>query len=410
MISIQALREQRNAIAKEMRNLLDNNPGAKWAENKCDTPWEELNAKLTDIDAQITREQRMLDANAEQHFNDITGAAADILNGKSRKDKTPEQQTYARWLRGGNEALSAAEWTAIRNTMSTDTPAQGGYTVQTDIAATIIEALKSFGGMRQVAEVFTTQQGNLIEFPTSDGTGEVGEIVGQNAPAGAQDPSFGTVPLSVFKYGSKVVAVPIELLQDSEVDIEAFVRNRLTTRLGRITNAHFTAGDGTNKPKGLFASLSAGVVAAAGGATTVTFDNLVDLQESIDEAYAGPNCKWMFHQSTRRTIRKLKDGNGRPIWTPSYDAGIAGASPDQLLGSDIQINNDAPVLGASNTPIAFGDFSYYKIRDVMGLTMFRFADSAYASKGQVGFLAWMRSGGAWTDIGGAAKTFQNSAT
>jgi HK97 family phage major capsid protein len=409
IISIQALREQRNAISKEMRNLLDNNPDAKWKENGCDAKWMELDAKLVEIDAQITREQRMLDANAEERFNALTGTAADRAEHGGRQP-TAQQQQYARWLRGGNEALTAAEWTAIRNTMSTDTPAQGGFTVQTDIAKSIIEALKSFGGMRQVSEVFTTAQGNPIAFPTSDGTSEMGEIIGQNASATAADPTFGSVGLPVFKYSSKIVAVPLELLQDSEVDIETFIRNRLSTRLGRVTNNHFTAGDGTNKPKGLFASLSAGVVAAVGGATAVSFDNLVDLQESIDEAYSGPNCKWMFHQSTRKAVRKLKDANGRPIWTPSYDAGIANASPDQLLGHDIQINNDAPQLGASSTPIAYGDFSYYKIRDVMGLTLFRFADSAYASKGQVGFLAWLRSGGAWTDIGGAAKTFQNSAT
>jgi len=34
----------------------------------------------------------------------------------------------------------------------------------------------------------------------------------------------------------------------------------------------------------------------------------------------------------------------------------------------------------------------------------------YAKKGQVGFLAFMRSGGAWVDVGGAAKLYQNSAT
>lgn len=407
MISIQALREQRNAIAKDMRNLLDNNPDGKWKENGCQAKWDDLDARLADIDAQIAREQRMLDANAEERFNALTGGDRP---GAGRDGVSAAREMYARWLRGGNDALSAAEWTAIRNTMSTDTPAQGGYTVQTDIAKTIIEALKAFGGMRMVSEVFTTAQGNPIEFPTSDGTGEMGEIVGQNAAATGQDPSFGAVPLSVFKYGSKIVAVPLELLQDSEVDIETFVRNRLATRLGRITNNHFTVGDGTNKPKGLFPSLGVGVTAATGGASTVTYDNLVDLQESIDDAYAGPNCKWMFHQTTRKVIRKLKDTAGRPIWAPNYDDGITKGVPDQLLGADIQINNDAPVLGASNTPIAFGDFSYYKIRDVMGLTLFRFADSAYASKGQVGFLAWMRSGGVWTDIGGAAKTFQNSAT
>jgi HK97 family phage major capsid protein len=42
--------------------------------------------------------------------------------------------------------------------------------------------------------------------------------------------------------------------------------------------------------------------------------------------------------------------------------------------------------------------------------MFRFADSPYTSKGQVGFLAWMRSGGNFIDVGGAVKLFVNAAT
>ena len=67
-------------------------------------------------------------------------------------------------------------------------------------------------------------------------------------------------------------------------------------------------------------------------------------------------------------------------------------------------------MAASAKSIAFGDFSYYKIRDVMAIQMFRFTDSAYTKKGQVGFLAWMRSGGNFTDVGGAVKTFVNAAS
>jgi hypothetical protein len=37
--------------------------------------------------------------------------------------------------------------------------------------------------------------------------------------------SFGVKTLTVYKYSSKIVAVPFELLQDSNVDIEAFVRS-----------------------------------------------------------------------------------------------------------------------------------------------------------------------------------------
>lgn len=71
-----------------------------------------------------------------------------------------------------------------------------------------------------------------MTMPTSDGTTEEGEILGENTAAAAADPSFGVVNLGVHKYSSKTVAVPIELLQDSNADIEAFVNNRLITRLG----------------------------------------------------------------------------------------------------------------------------------------------------------------------------------
>ena len=43
--------------------------------------------------------------------------------------------------------------------------------------------------------------------------------------------------------------------------------------------------------------------------------------------------------------------------------------------------------------ILFGRLANYRVRDVMAATMFRFTDSAYSKKGQVGFLAWQRAGG-----------------
>ena len=133
-------------------------------------------------------------------------------------------------MRGGPQALTPDDWAAVRNTMSTGTDAQGGYTVPTEVSGTIIEALKAFGGMRSVATVISTATGVPMTMPTSDGTTEEGEILGENTAATAADPSFGVVNLGVHKYSSKTVAVPIELLQDSNADIEAFVNNRRIDR------------------------------------------------------------------------------------------------------------------------------------------------------------------------------------
>ena len=53
----------------------------------------------------------------------------------------------------------------------------------------------------------------------------------------------------------------------------------------------------------------------------------------------------------------------------------------------------------------------YRIRDALSPTLFRFTDSVYASKGQVGFLAWQRSGGNLLDISGTSvKHLLQSAT
>lgn len=406
-MSIQALREQRAAKAKALAELVNK---ADW-NSEADQPiYDQGMAEIDDLDAKIKRIQDVNARVADEALNNSVIEAAD----RAGKDKKSEgARVYSKWLRGGDKVMTEADWEIVRNTMSTTTPSEGGYTVATDVATTVLDALKSYGGMREVAEVIQTSQGNPMAFPTSDGTSEEGEIVAQNASASDLDVSFGTADLPVYKYSSKVVTIPFELLQDSNVDIEAFVRGRLVSRLGRITNKHFTIGTGSGQPNGVITAASIGVTAANGSSqvTAVTYDSLVDLQHSVDPAYReGGNCRFMMADSSVKVVRKLKDGQGRPIFVPGYEQGVPGGAPDMLLGSPIKVNQSMAAMAASAKSIAFGDFGFYKIRDVMAVEMFRFTDSAYTKKGQVGFLAWMRSGGNLVDVGGAVKTFVNAAS
>ena len=86
-----------------------------------------------------------------------------------------------------------------------------------------------------------------------------------------------------------------------------------------------------------------------------------------------------------------------------------GPTPDQLLGFPVHLNNDMAVPAANAKSLAFGCLSRYMIRDAMDVTMFRFDDSAYMKLGQVGFLAWARTGGNLMDTN-AVKLYQHSAT
>lgn len=409
--NIQAERERRTALAKETRNLLDTSTGDgnKWTpENQA--KYDDNIAEIERIDAAIERHQKVMDLTADEALREQGVREHDTAN-RGGRELSNEMRLFDRWARAGDSALSAEDWKQVNAAMSGNpavNPEQGGYTVPTTLATQILDALKAFGGMRQVADVFSTAGGEPMQYPTSDGTSEEGELVAENQSATDQDVAFGTKGLQVYKFSSKVVTVPWELLQDSTADIAGFIEKRLQTRLGRVTNRNYTVGTGVGQPMGAFTAAAVGKIGAVSALPIITYDDLVDLEHSVDPAYR-QLAKWMFHDDMLKLIRKVKDDQGRPIFVPGYEQGNPGGAPDRLLNRDIQINQHAPAPAAGATSIAFGDFSYYKIRDVMAVTLFRFNDSAYVKKGQVGFMAWMRSGGNLVDVGGAVKTFKHGA-
>jgi HK97 family phage major capsid protein len=405
MQSIQALRERIAARAKEVRELVEKNNAAWKPEHQA--AYDTGMAEVEDLKGQLARIEASIAADQAAAQNDAIDRAAERKAHTAGAGKRVAE-LYAKFLRGGDKAITADEWKEIRATLSTTTTTEGGYTVQSEVASRLIDALKAWGGMRSVATVLRTSMGNDMSFPTSDGTAEVGELIAQNTTATAADPTFGTVALPVYKFSSKIVAAPFELLQDSEIDIAAFIEGRLTTRLGRITNQYFTTGTGTSQPRGVMTGATLGKTGTTGQTTSVIFDDLVDLVHSVDPAYRVSGCKFMMNDSSLKVVRKIKDSQNRPIFLPGYD-GLGGAMGDQLLGYPVVANQDVAVMAANARSIAFGDMTQYTIRDVMTATLFRFEDSAYAKLGQVGFLMWMRSGGNLLDTA-AVKYYANSAT
>jgi len=405
MNSIQALRERLASLKKDARNLLENKGSATWSAEE-QAQFDNLVDEAERVERQIDAHQKVLDDDADRHFKDVQRKTGDQVRDEARDHGRQALEIYLRTM---TKNMTPEQAQLIRNTMSTTTPSEGGYTVPSTISSSIIDAMKDYAGIRRVAGRIVTASGAPLSYPTSDGTTEEGEIIPENQPATDEDISFGTVPLNVFKFSSKVITVPIELLQDTTIDILALINNRIRDRVGRIQNRLFTTGDGSGKPFGLAHVAPVGKTGATGQTTTVTYDDLVDLVDSIDPAYMTDNLRFMFNQTMRRTIRKIKDTTGRPIWTPSYDAGMSARTPDLLLGYPVELNNHMAVPGANNKSITFGDHSKYMVRDAMEVTLFRFEDSAFLKKGQIGFLAWCRAGGNLLDTN-AVKAYRHSAT
>jgi HK97 family phage major capsid protein len=403
-MSIQALREQRGKIANALQELVNK---ADWDAATDQAAYDTAMAEIDAIDERIAR---ITEANAKLADATRTQEVANAAERKGRDTGDKGLSIYAKWLKGGDAALNADDWAHVRNTMSTTTGSEGGFTVDTEVARSVVDALKAYGGMRQVSTLISTSGFGLLSFPTSNGTAEKGELIAENQSATDLDITFGTVGLPVYKFSSKVVTVPIELIQDSSVDIEAFVRGRLVDRLGRITNELFTTGTGSAQPNGIVTAATVGVTAAnsTSQVTSVTYDSLVAIQHSLDPAYRR-NAGWMFNDTTMRVLRQIKDQSNRPIFVPGYETGNPGGEIDRLLGAPVTINQDMANMAANNRSILFGDYSGYYIRDVMAVELLRFTDSAFMKKGQIGFLGWMRTGGNLVDAN-KVRVFVNAAS
>jgi HK97 family phage major capsid protein len=403
-MSTQALRERIAALKKEANHLLAEKGAQVWTKED-QAKFDNLVDEADRAETQLAAHQRVLDKDAEDSYKDVQ-------RNRPAKKMTAAQKAVDIFLRKSAREMTAEEALEIRNTMSTTTGSEGGFSVASEVAATYVDLQKAFAFMRAVSAQITTSRGGPLGYPTSDGTSETGELVAQNASAAAADPTFGTRDLATYKFGSKIIAVPIELLQDSMIDVQAMVFKRARDRIGRIQNTYFTTGTGTSQPTGLITAASVGKTGTTGQTLTIIYDDLVDLVDSVDAAYLhmqDTEPAFMTSQTMRRVIRKIKDTGGRPIWTPSYDEGLASAMPDRLLGYPLYLNNDIAVPAANAKSLAFGQLGNYMIRDALEVNLFRFDDSVYVSKGQIGFLAWARSGGNLLDIN-SVKLYQHSAT
>lgn len=422
MSKIAQLRERRNVKAQEANTLNNKYPADQRMPASEAAQLDALLAEIEAIDEDITRTNRAnqlsaqsLDDPQKQHE-----AALEVATREPGKHG-PESNVLRAFLRDGLSGISADARAAmharqnpdIRQAMSTTTNTEGGYTTALEYQRSLEVAMKQYGGVRTAATVMQTATGIQMQFPTADATAETGELLAQNTAAAAGDTTFGLTTLDVYKFSSKKIALPFELLQDSFIDIEAYIRNVLAVRLGRTTSTYYATGTGTSQPRGLVTAAGSGKVGTTGQTLTVIYDDLVDLEHSIDPAYRNnPGVGYMMNDASVKVIRKIKDSQNRPIFVPGYeaDAMINGGAPARLMGRPIYICQEMAVMAANAKSILFGDFKKYIIRDVMDLTLFRMTDSAFTLSGQVGFVAFMRSGGNLVDAGGAVKYYQNSAT
>lgn len=279
----------------------------------------------------------------------------------------------------------------------TVTTTAGGYLIAEDYSFELESKLVDFSNVRGICREIQTETGADLPWPTEDDTGNTGELLGINTEVAYADPVFSSVTFGAYKFSSKGVLVPQELIQDAAFDVDGMVFGEIGTRIGRIQGTYFTTGTGTSEPKGVVTCASAGITTAL--ATAFTADELTRLAHSVDPAYRlDPSCGYMLKDDTLAYALTLKDSAGRPLLRDSYAVGAgtnANKSGLTLNGFPVFVNQKMTGL-TSNLPatatkhVLFGAMSKFVVRDAGTVRVSRL-DERWAEKDQVGFIGFLRS-------------------
>mgnify|MGYP000091254042 CR=1 FL=1 len=253
-------------------------------------------------------------------------------------------------------------------------------------------AMLQFDSVQSEARVLTTATGATLTAPFGDDTSNTGAILGENTEISDSDTTFSQWSIGSYLYTSKLIKISWNLLQDSAFDIQAYIAEIAGERVGRILNTHFTTGTGSAQPQGVVTGSTAG--ATATGSSVIGYDDLINLEHSVPRAYRTNAAKFMFNDATLKALRKLKDADGRPIWQPSLQTGVA----PSLNGRQYVINDDMASPAAAAKAVLFGDFKHYIVRKVKGFTLVRL-NERYAERLQTGFFVYARFDGKVKDAG-----------
>jgi HK97 family phage major capsid protein len=363
------------------------------------TAWDALNASMDNRQDHINevRSAEQRDAAIAVAMAGAPEVRAEVAPVERRSDSD-----ILRAMARGEIRSHTFEQRALDSTTST----KGPETVPQDFLSTVQAKLLTTGPMLDgsVVNLLNTNSGNDIKVPV-EATRMAGTAVAQGATFAQSDPTFANLTLRSHKIGTLVVASR-ELVDDSGIDLQAFLGAQIGIALGTASNSLLTVGTGTIQPRGISVAAGSGVTGGTGVTGAFTSDNLISLMHSVDSLYAAqPSAGWMMSRATMGSVRQLKGAEGYLFQTYSTE-GMVGS----LLGYPVYENPYVAAAGTGVRSVLFGDIGAFITRQVGGIEVVR-SDEAFFLSDQIAWRASIRLDG---DLGGggadAVKAFVGGAS
>ncbi len=345
----------------------------------------EINTKLQQSEERIAMMDRKM-----------TLPARSPLGGAIEQD-APHKKAFDAYLRNGdNDGLRGLELDG--KSMSTAVNSDGGYLVDPQTSERVQSVLNSGASIRAIAAVVQVEATSYDVLVDHADVG-AGWATESGAQAETDTPQIDriTVPLHEL---SALPKASQRLLDDSAFDIEGWLAGRIADKFARAEAAAFVSGDGIDKPTGFLSHPAVdndvwswgnlGYVPSGTNANPEA-DAIIELVYALGAAYR-KNAVFVMNSKTTAKVRKLKDTDGRFLWSD----GLAAGEPARLMGYPVLVAEDMPDPATDAMAIAFGDFSAgYTVAERPDLRILR---DPFSAKPHVLFYATKRVGGDVSDF------------
>ncbi|MCZ4367257.1 phage major capsid protein [Sulfitobacter dubius] len=345
----------------------------------------EINTKLQQSEERIAMMDRKM-----------TLPARSPLGGAIEHD-APHKKAFDAYLRNGDDdGLRGLELDG--KSMSTAVNSDGGYLVDPQTSERVQSVLNSGASIRAIAAVVQVEATSYDVLVDHADVG-AGWATESGAQAETDTPQIDriTVPLHEL---SALPKASQRLLDDSAFDIEGWLAGRIADKFARAEAAAFVSGDGIDKPTGFLSHPAVdndvwswgnlGYVPSGTNANPEA-DAIIELVYALGAAYR-KNAVFVMNSKTTAKVRKLKDTDGRFLWSD----GLAAGEPARLMGYPVLVAEDMPDPATDAMAIAFGDFSAgYTVAERPDLRILR---DPFSAKPHVLFYATKRVGGDVSDF------------
>jgi HK97 family phage major capsid protein len=295
------------------------------------------------------------------------GRPASGQNAESRE----HEKLFSDWVRNPKNPDSQRKLTEFQmnaKSVSIGAPADGGYAVPEEIGRQIERMQLKFSPVRNLVKVSRASTSDIKRLIDLNGAES-----GWRSETGSVSETATPKLREIAPTGGELYAYPKATnwaMGDVFFNVGNWLADSVAEAFAKQEGEAVVSGNGSNKPTGMlnttpvatadFASplraaaayqYLAGLSTSSPPVAEIVPDALIDLTYLLNSRYRA-GASWAMNSTTAGKVRKIKDVNGRYLWTDA----IAEGQPNRLLGYPVSLWEDMPDVGTNQFPVAFGNF------------------------------------------------------